>query len=184
MKPALLAAFLFAFCVDAATSKFPPAPQLHPVRWYNAKIKPDDLRGRVVLLAFWATWSKASVASHPDLHALANSLKNEKFSAILYHSRLTNIEHIHDVPAEKVLPFFIAENRVKLPVAIAGTRDFAEYDVIGLPRFVLVDKRGAIRSSSGKMPSLKTIQALLSEADPPAATSQGSRATGSRATLR
>jgi thiol-disulfide isomerase/thioredoxin len=164
MKPALLAILLFSVSAYATGPKPEPAPALHPVRWYNTRpITLNDLRGRVVLIGFWATWSKASVASHADLAALAKRFRSEKFSVILYHSRLTNIQHIHDVKAEKVLPFFIAENKLKLPVGIAGQRDFAEYGVIGLPRFVLVDKKGNIRSSAGKMPSVKAIQALLAE---------------------
>lgn len=166
MKPAVITALLISLCAHAANPKFESAPQLHPVRWYNTKMTANDLRGRVVLIAFWATWSKASVAAHDDLAALANAMKSEKFSVILYHSRLTNIEHIHDVPAERVLPFFIVENKLKLPVAIAGQRDFAEYGVIGLPRFVLIDKNGAIRSSSGRIPPVKQIQTLLAEEGP------------------
>jgi len=164
MKPAVLAILLFALSAHAAGPKPEPAPVLHPVRWYNTRpMTLNDLRGSVVLIGFWATWSKPSVASHAPLATLAKRFRSEKFSVILYHSRLTNIQHIHDVKAEKVLPFFIAENGLKLPVAIAGQRDFAEYGVIGLPRFVLVDKKGNIRSSAGKMPSVKTIQALLAE---------------------
>lgn len=167
MKPAIIGVLLVSVYAHAVGPKLEPAPALHPVRWYNTRpMTLNDLRGRVVLIGFWATWSKPSVASHADLAALAKRFRAEKFSVILYHSRLTNIQHIHDVKAEKVLPFFIAENGLKLPVAIAGQRDFAEYGVIGLPRFVLVDKKGNIRSSAGKMPSFKTIQALLAEVVP------------------
>jgi hypothetical protein len=116
-----------------------------------------------VLIGFWSTRSATSVEAHRDVARLADAFKSEKFSVILYHSRITNVGHVRDVAAEKVLPYFLAENRIKLPVAIAGERDFAEYGVIGLPRFVLVDKRGMLRYSLGKLPSAAEIRQLLAE---------------------
>jgi thiol-disulfide isomerase/thioredoxin len=182
----LLLVLLVCAQAFAQSSKPEPAPPIHPIRWYNSRpMTMKDLRGRVVLLGFWATWSKPSVDSHRQLIALADALKSEQFSVILYHSRMTNIQHIHDVKAEKVLPFFIAENRLKLPVAIAGERDFAEFGVIGLPRFVLVDKRGAIRVSAGKVPTVKQIRSLLAENVPntqQAVRPKPSARSGSRAT--
>lgn len=148
----------------ATTARLKQAPPLHPIRWYNSRsMTLDTLRGRVVLIGFWSTRSTPSVEAHRDIARLAEDLKTEKFSVILYHSRITNVGHVHDVAAEKVLPYFLAENRIKLPVAIAGERDFAEYGVIGLPRFVLVDKRGMLRYSFGKLPSTKQIRQLLAE---------------------
>ncbi len=165
-KSALALALLIASYAQARadTGRLQQAPPIHPVRWYNSRpMTLNELRGRVVLIGFWATWSAQCVKAHDNITTLANTLKGEKFSVILYHSRLTNIEHIHDVAAEKVLPYFIAEHRIKLPVAIAGERDFAEYGVIGMPRYVLVDKRGMLRYSLGKLPTMAEIRTLLAE---------------------
>ena len=148
----------------AVTERLKEAPPIHPIRWYNSRsMTLGELRGRVVLIGFWSTRSAASVDAHRDITRLVEDLKTEKFSVILYHSRITTVGHLRDVAAEKVLPYFLAENRIKLPVAIAGERDFAEYGVIGLPRFVLVDKRGMLRYSLGKPPSAAAIRQLLAE---------------------
>jgi hypothetical protein len=163
-RVALLLLLATAASLFAVTQQLKEAPPIHPIRWYNSRsMTLSELRGRVVLIGFWSTRSNASVEAHRDVARLADDFKAEKFSVILYHSRITNVGHVRDVAAEKVLPYFLAENRIKLPVAIAGERDFAEYGVIGLPRFVLVDKRGMLRYSLGKPPSAAEIRQLLAE---------------------
>lgn len=180
----LLACLTSAFAQEsplvkaARSTKLPPlpsgfqnAPPLRPVRWYNSPPLPlDHLRGRVVLLDFWATWCGPCVRGHPLVAALASKFPKDQFTAILVHARNTHRFVTakdgralrEEIPAEQVVPVFIASHKITLPVAIAGDKDFESFGIEAIPQYILLDPEGKIRyDSPGKLPSEQDVRELL-----------------------
>ena len=115
-----------------------PAPSLDSLRLLQA---PDgaradwaSLKGKVVVLEFWATWCSPCVASLPHLNQLVASLDPAKFQFISI-----------DDEDRKVVETFLTRKRTSgwVGTDTAG-RIFAAYGVNSRPTTVIVDGRGKI----------------------------------------
>jgi thiol-disulfide isomerase/thioredoxin len=144
-----------------------PAPEIHTVRWFNSdRDSLQAFRGDVVLVDFWATWCGPCVGAHAKIQKLAQELGPKGFSVILLHGRHTRSgsSHTADVPAEQVLPNFISEHHIVVPVAIAGKDESQQLGVQGIPHYLLIDRGGFIRYDGvGQLPDDREIRKLLAE---------------------
>jgi thiol-disulfide isomerase/thioredoxin len=144
-----------------------PAPELHTVRWFNSgRDSLQAFRGEVVLVDFWATWCGPCVGAHARIQKLAEELGPEGFSVVMVHARYTRSgsSHTADVPAEQVLPRFISEHHIVVPVAIADKDEFKQLGVQGIPHYLLLDREGFIRYDRvGRLPDESEIRKLLAE---------------------
>jgi hypothetical protein len=90
-----------------------------------------------------------------------------KFAVLLAHARNTRTRPrrgqpiLGEVPAETVLPEFIAKRNITLPVAVVTMDDFREYGVRAIPRYVLLDAKGRIRYESTRLPPTELIRELM-----------------------
>jgi peroxiredoxin len=92
----------------------------------------NDLRGKVVLLNFWATWCGPCRAEKPILQKVYGDLK-EKGLVLL---AITDED-----PA--TVRHFVNEYHLTLPVFIDRTRTvFDHYLVEGIPKTIILDRRG------------------------------------------
>lgn len=90
------------------------------------------LRGKVVLIDFWATWCPDCVKAAPVLEELHRKYRNRGL-VVIGHT---------DTSSEKV-PEFIAENGVTYTISIGRTIGDA-WDTESLPELFLVDVDGKI----------------------------------------
>ena len=111
-------------------------------------VKLSELRGKVVLLDFWATWCTYCVKTMPRLNALHEKYKDRGLVII----GLNEFEgHIKGEPATRAqeLDYFRQFKRrlnVSYDFAVAAdARNDRPYGVAGLPTAVLVDRRGRVR---------------------------------------
>jgi thiol-disulfide isomerase/thioredoxin len=114
-----------------------PAPALTLESVSPAGIAPtwESLRGKPVVIEFWATWCGYCVEAIPRLNALADQFKEVEFLSI------------SDEPAPVVEPF-LAKRPIHGQVALdSGGTTFKAYGVEGRPRTVLVDKNGLVRGA-------------------------------------
>lgn len=94
-----------------------------------------DLRGKVTLVNFWATWCPPCRAEIPDLIALQNK----------YGSHLQIIGISEDVGAPDLVRRFVAEHGINYPVAMATPElQRAFPGVTGLPTSFILDRDAQI----------------------------------------
>ncbi len=67
-----------------------------------------DLKGKVVMVNFWATWCPPCQKEMPDLEALYNRFKDQGFVILA---------HFQDEETPKVAPF-IAERKITYPILL------------------------------------------------------------------
>lgn len=114
-----------------------------------------DLKGKVVLLNFWATWCPPCRKEMPDLQALYDK----------YKERGLVVLSISDEEAAKVSAF-IAERKINYPVLLDPGRKVAEEFVVeGIPKSFVYDRQGKLVAQSIDMRTRSQFQAMLAQAE-------------------
>jgi len=92
----------------------------------------ESLRGKPVVIEFWATWCGYCIEEIPRLNALAEKFRDAQFISIT------------DEPASLVEPF-LAKRPIHGQVALdRNGSTFKAYGIEGRPQTVLVDKNGVV----------------------------------------
>jgi len=113
-----------------------------------------ELRGKVVLVNFWATWCPPCRKEMPDLEALY-----ERFG-----SQGLVVLGISDEEAAKVEPF-IRERKVSFPVLLDPGRKVNEMFVVeGIPKTFVYDREGKLVAQSIDMRTQKQFLQMLAKA--------------------
>lgn len=110
-----------------------PAPDFTLPSVSGDNIRLNDLRGKVVLLNFWATWCPPCREEIPSLVELNASMKGKPFQMWT----VTNDN------METVLAFF-SKRGVTLPTLLDAGSVTRSYGITGFPETFIVDKRGII----------------------------------------
>lgn len=94
-----------------------------------------DLKGKVVLLNFWATWCATCKSENPSLQRLVVSeLNNNSFIALSVLFK--------DGPENAVE--YVKQTGFNLPVLIDDKKISAAYGLTGVPETFLINKKGVI----------------------------------------
>lgn len=94
----------------------------------------DDLRGRVVLINFWASWCAPCRTEMPALDSLRRSIEDPEFAFV------TMNEDVMVGDAK----MFLEEFGFDFPVLLGRGRLQRQYHYIGLPYTVLLDREGRV----------------------------------------
>jgi len=104
----------------------------------GSNIRLKDLRGKVVMINFWATWCAPCRKELPLLNNLYNKYKGKGFVLLG-----VNIDE-HSKQAQKM----ISELKINFPVLFDHTQTTSEaYDLQAMPSTFIVDKNGVVRFS-------------------------------------
>jgi thiol-disulfide isomerase/thioredoxin len=99
-----------------------------------ADLTPDRLRGKVIVLDFFATWCVPCVASIPNTNKLIEDLRNQPVVVLA----VSNEERA-------VLERFIADKSMQATlVRDAGGQTYTNYSIAGLPFVVINGRDGRI----------------------------------------
>jgi peroxiredoxin len=113
-----------------------------------------SLRGKVVLLNFWATWCPPCRKEIPDLVALDKQ----------FHDVGLLILGIDDEEARKVTPFVAAQG-ISYPVLLDPGRKVTNlFHVAGIPKTFVYDRSGKLAAESIDMRTRQQFLALLAQA--------------------
>lgn len=113
-----------------------------------------NLRGKVVLVNFWATWCPPCRKEMPDLETLYQRFKDRGFIILA----------ISDENIGKIKPF-IAGHNVTYPILLDPGRKVNElFQVEGIPKSFVYDRDGKLVAESIDMRTEKQFLAMLAQA--------------------
>jgi len=145
-----------AFAAFALWNARPAAPQVTFVSLQGEKITTASLRGKVVLVNFWATDCITCVKEMPDITATYNKYRAQGFETIAVAMR-------HD-PPNYVLNY-VDKNKLPFTVALDPMGELAKAfgEVKLTPTTFVIDKQGNVVTRILGEPDFAKLHALLEE---------------------
>jgi len=162
-KSALLAGFLplaltaTAFAGDATALKGKPMPKLDMAKSGGGTLSTASLKGKVVVLDFWATWCAPCVGASPVMQKLYE--KYSKQGLVIVGSNIT------DSPAK--VAEYAKKHNYTFPFTSGNAPAAAKLGIQAIPVFLFIDRKGVVQRvdtgvDAGSPASWeKTIQSLL-----------------------
>ncbi len=113
-----------------------PAPEIVLKDLQGQEIRLSDLRGKIVLLNFWATWCKPCKEEMPAMQAVYDKLRDQGFVVLA-------VNELEDT--ERVIEHIRTHGHTFPVVMDRDNRVANRYGVVGLPASFLVDRQGIVR---------------------------------------
>ena len=114
------------------------APDFELSDHHGNKVRLHDLRGKVVLLNFWATWCPPCIHEMPMMQQLLNSRQQQPFALFAL-----NLQESQEDVAQ-----FMTQKDFQFPALLDSEgRAAASYKVRGLPASYLIDCSGNLLGS-------------------------------------
>ncbi len=121
-----------------------PAPDFTLKDLEGKEVKLSDLKGKIVIVDFWATWCNPCLKSFPGMKKLVGKYKNDKDVAFLF---VNTWERVDD--KVKNAKGFISKNNYPFHVLIdAENKVVSSFKVQGIPTKFILGKNGHIRFKS------------------------------------
>ncbi|WP_316736374.1 TlpA disulfide reductase family protein [Pedobacter aquatilis] len=125
-----------------------PAPTFSLANLKGEKVNLADLKGKIVILDYWATWCGPCVASFPGMQKAMAKYANNPNVVFLYVNTWQNEEN-----REKVVTDFISEKKLNFNVLYdtKNVKDPSKFDIVsaykvdGIPTKFVIDGAGNIR---------------------------------------
>jgi thiol-disulfide isomerase/thioredoxin len=138
------------------------SPKLHFTWATDPSLKTlSGLKGKVVLLDFWATWCGPCIASFPHLRELAERYKKSDVVVVGVTSLQGKVSNLAGGPVDtagdpakeiSLMPEFIKQKDMTWNVAISEEKVFnPDYGIRGIPTLVVVAPDGTVRYSTHPM---------------------------------
>ena len=118
-------------------ARVPFAPEFSITTLQGEHITLEDLRGRVVLVDFWATWCGPCLKATPALQRLAKKYADEPFT-LLAISLDRN---------QEAWKRYIAEHKMEWPQYLDNGRVATLFKVKPIPTYIVIDHEGIVRAT-------------------------------------
>ena len=113
-----------------------PAPEITLKNLQGQEVRLSDLRGKIVLLNFWATWCKPCKEEMPAMQAVYDKLRGQGFVVLA-------VNELEDT--DRVIEHIRTHGHTFPVVMDRDNRVANRYGVVGLPASFLVDRQGIVR---------------------------------------
>ncbi len=128
---------LFLFHCKGKSTESASAPDFSLKTLNNQEITLSSLRGKVVLLDFWATWCTPCKESIPHLIDMYKTYHDRGFELIgMSTDKSGDIEMVRRFAQSMDIPY---------PIIMTPDEIAKKYRVTGLPTTILIDRKGNIR---------------------------------------
>jgi cytochrome c biogenesis protein CcmG/thiol:disulfide interchange protein DsbE len=131
-----------------------PAPDFELLDLEGDTVSLEALRGRPVVVNFWATWCQPCIVEHPVLVRTAERWQGRAhFLGVIYHDEQSAIER------------FLARRGAWGSTLVDPDSAVAiRYGVYGAPETFIVDRQGVVREKVTGAMTMAQLERLLSEA--------------------
>ena len=111
------------------------APEIVACEWLNtAPLNWEQLRGKVVVLDFWATWCLPCVKKLPEMQDLADKFADDELVVI----------GVHSAKDGHTCADFVREMELTFPIAVDTGETEQHFGLDGFPAYFLIDKSGKV----------------------------------------
>jgi len=156
IKPAAIGAVLLALAGAGfmTLNHQAPAPKSTFTRLDGQQVSMDSLRGKVVMVNFWATSCTTCVAEMPQMIATYNKFKSQGMEFVAVAMSYDRPDYILNYAQTRKLPFTVAYDA-------SGAAAKAWGDVSMTPTTFVIGKDGAILKRYVGQPDFAALHTLL-----------------------
>jgi cytochrome c biogenesis protein CcmG, thiol:disulfide interchange protein DsbE len=143
-----------AWAAGPQTLKIGDAPPRFALQDLDGKTVtvPDDLKGKAVIIHFWADWCQYCVEEMPAIDGLYRQYRDK--GLVVY---AVNVSQSADVAKA-----FVKRVKVTYPILLdPDARTAKQYSVLGLPRTFFLDRKGRIKYKLLGEANAETLERLI-----------------------
>ena len=131
-------------------------PEIEAAKWFNVDepLSWDKLRGKVVLVDFWATWCTPCIKKMPSVQRLHDNYAEKGLVVI----------GIHSADDSGGCKKFVTDHKISFPIVLDSGKTAEGYGVTSFPAYFLIDRKGKVVSGyTVKPPTASDIESLLKQ---------------------
>jgi thiol-disulfide isomerase/thioredoxin len=148
----------------AAKGERPMAPEFDLPLLDGTSVRLSELRGKIVILDFWATWCAPCEVQMPELDRLWRDRAGRgKDGQPHAEDDLMIVGLSVDTKPVAEIADWIEERGLEYPIALANHDLAMQFGVFGFPTLLIVDKDGRIHTRHTGVLGRPEIEAILEE---------------------
>ncbi len=146
-------------------AKGKPSPQFNNyINYKGGKKSLNSFKGKYVYIDVWATWCKPCLAQIPSLKILEKKYHNKNIEFLSISIDDERTAGSWDNAFAKWKKMVKSKNLTGVQLYAGKDINFMqEYQVTGIPRFILIDPKGNIVSANAPRPSDPSLEVLFKE---------------------